>query len=60
MRTCEHGVPIGECSCTADRCSSCGGEYDAEGWCANYCTDDEPEQERVSDKVPSSKEPTAL
>lgn len=26
----------------AAHCSSCGGEKDAEGWCANYCTDDYP------------------
>jgi hypothetical protein len=23
-------------------CSKCGGELDGEGWCANYCGDDEP------------------
>ena len=26
---------------TADICSNCGGERDAEGWCANYCMDSE-------------------
>ena len=24
----------------ADSCTNCGGQKDAEGWCANYCTDD--------------------
>lgn len=23
-------------------CSKCGGEKDSEGWCRNYCMDDEP------------------
>lgn len=27
----------------ATRCSSCGGEKDGEGWCSNYCTDDDPQ-----------------
>lgn len=41
MATCEHGSEIGQCTCTADHCSVCGGEKDAEGWCANYCTGDD-------------------
>jgi predicted 3-demethylubiquinone-9 3-methyltransferase (glyoxalase superfamily) len=24
-------------------CSKCGGEKDSEGWCANYCTNDDLE-----------------
>lgn len=24
------------------RCSRCCGELDAEGWCPNYCTDEDP------------------
>ncbi len=40
MRTCDHGLPIGQCSCTADHCGKCGGEKDGEGWCANYCTEE--------------------
>lgn len=39
MTTCEHGSEIGQCTCTADHCSKCGGERDAEGWCVNYCED---------------------
>ena len=26
-------------------CSLCGGEYDSEGWCPNYCTNDEKADE---------------
>lgn len=48
MRYCKHSLLIGQCSCTADHCSSCGGERDAEGWCANYCTNDEPALEEAS------------
>ena len=25
----------------AEYCSKCGGEKDVEGWCVNYCTDDD-------------------
>lgn len=31
----------------ATHCSRCGGEKDAEGWCANYCTDDDPPLEKL-------------
>ncbi|MBU1034368.1 hypothetical protein KKD42_01060 [Patescibacteria group bacterium] len=41
-RTCPHGLKIGQCYCTAHYCSGCGGEKDAEGWCANYCEQDDP------------------
>ncbi len=28
-----------------ENCGLCGGEKDAEGWCANYCMDDGPSDE---------------
>lgn len=28
------------------RCSTCGGELDAEGWCPNYCTVDDCAHDR--------------
>lgn len=30
---------------SADSCTNCGGQKDAEGWCANYCTDDGSEKD---------------
>lgn len=29
----------------ADSCTNCGGALDAEGWCTNYCMDDESDKE---------------
>ena len=28
-------------------CSKCGGEKDSEGWCPNYCMDDDESEVRV-------------
>ena len=41
----EHANPK-DCPC---RCSYCGGEKDALGWCANYCDDYDPLMDDVTD-----------
>lgn len=33
-------IPQREWESLMSRCSRCGGEIDAEGWCPNYCTDE--------------------
>lgn len=40
------------------RCGKCGGEKDAEGWCANYCTADDPDFHHGQiDFVPNERDP---
>lgn len=34
--------PMNDAKKLPGRCGECGGELDAEGWCARYCEDDEP------------------
>lgn len=34
---------------SAERCSKCGGEKDAEGWCAKYCMDEDEENDEEAE-----------
>ncbi len=55
MWKCKHGLPAGWCTCTADRCSRCGEEKDAERNCPNYCTGEKTLYSLAAARVANSR-----